>query len=113
MNPSEAGSDSALIRNGVAFFWAYRAADGSSPWAESAEEAAKLAETYWVRIKAKTKPGEGFYEIRKSMEDLGEPDLPATDAAGYMQLLGAAVPNERRIASPDHPIYYKDIEGRK
>jgi hypothetical protein len=44
-----------------------------------------------VRIKAKTKPGEGFYEIKKSMEDLGEPALPATEAEGYMRLLDVAV----------------------
>jgi hypothetical protein len=99
----------------VAFFWPVRLLDEdrTNAWTESARDAVKQATTNWVRIKSNQKPGAGYYDIILAKGDLGEPKFPVTDQEGYLRLLNAATPSARKIAAPDHPIFFHKIEGRR
>jgi hypothetical protein len=86
--------------------------DRSNNWTESSHTAIKIAEDKWVKIRANQKPGAGYYDVFAAKGELGEPKFPANDEAGYMELLKSAMPAERIIATPDHPIFYHKVEGR-
>jgi hypothetical protein len=98
----------------IPFFWPVRALDEdrSNGWTDSSHTAIKMAEDKWVKIRANQKPGAGYYDVFAAKGELGEPEFPVNDTDGYMELLKSAMPKERMIATPDHPIFFHKIEGR-
>jgi hypothetical protein len=99
----------------IPFFWPVRALDEdrANAWTDSAHTAIKTAVEKWVKIRANQKPGAGYYDVSTAKGELGEPEFPAKDAASYMTLLSAATPPERKIGTPDHPIFFHKVEGRR
>jgi hypothetical protein len=91
----------AINRQGVVSLWPVRlpGPDGkTNEWWRSAREAAELAMTKWVRIKANMSLG--AYEIFSAesvMQDPTWPDLP------FNELLRIAF-RDRIISSPEHPV---------
>jgi hypothetical protein len=99
----------------VPFIWPVRIPDVDdkpSGWVESRNDAVELAEGKWIKLRANQKQGAGYYDIFPAKGELGKPEFPAHDAASYMAVLDEAIPKERKIATPDHPIFFKKIEGR-
>jgi hypothetical protein len=91
----------AINRQGVVFLWPIRlpGPDGkTNEWWRSGREAAELAMTKWVRIKANMSLG--AYEIFSAesvMQDPTWPELP------FNELLRIAF-RDRIISSSDHPV---------
>jgi hypothetical protein len=99
----------------IPFIWPVRileADDKASSWVDTRHLAVEMAEGKWVKIRANQKQGAGYYDIFQAKGELGEPEFPAKDATSYLQVLDEAIPKERKIATPDHPIFFKKIEGR-
>jgi hypothetical protein len=91
----------AINRQGVLFLWPVRlpGPDGkANEWWRSAREAAELAMTQWVRIKANMSLG--AYEMFAAESVMQEPDWP--DLA-FNELLRLAF-RDRVITSHDHPV---------
>jgi hypothetical protein len=103
-----------VTKDGLAFFWPLRVPSyGANAWAESGWEAVKTAHETWVRIVSDRNKGGSGYRIKKAQGDFGKPEFPATDEEGYLRLLELAVPAAtHRIASKDHPVFKREIEGR-
>jgi hypothetical protein len=91
----------AINRQGVVSLWPVRlpGPDGkTNEWWRSAREAAELAMTKWIRIKANMSLG--AYEMFSAegvMQDPTWPELP------FNELLRIAF-KEKIISSPDHPV---------
>jgi hypothetical protein len=100
--------------HGIPFFWPIREREVGNDnwWTESAWDAVRRGIEKWVKIRANQKPGAGYYDVRTAKDDLGAPEFPTSDEAGYMALLNAATPDERKIKNLDHPIIAK-VEGRR
>ena len=99
----------------IPFFWPVRSLDEdrANAWTEFAHTAVKMASEKWVKIRANQKPGAGYYDVNYAKGELGEPEFPISDDDGYMELLKSAMPPERIIAAPDHPIFFHKVEGRR
>ena len=91
----------AINRQGVVFLWPVRlpGPDGkTNVWWRSAREAAELAMTKWVRIKANMSLGAyEMFTAESVMQDPEWPDLP------FAELLRIAF-RDRIITSPDHAV---------
>jgi hypothetical protein len=68
-------------------------------WNRSAMEAARIAQTQWIRLVSNRSLG--CYEINVATGDLPEPDWPEKT---FDELLTIAFPNHRIIDSSDHPV---------
>jgi hypothetical protein len=91
----------AINRQGVVFLWPVRlpGPDGkTNEWWRSAREAAQLAMTKWVRIKANMSLG--GYEMFTAESVMQDPEWP--DLA-FAELLRIAF-RDRIITGPDHPV---------
>jgi len=91
----------AINRQGVVSLWPVRlpGPDGkTNEWWRSAREAAELAMTKWVRIKANMSLG--AYEIFSAESVMQEPTWPELP---FNALLRIAF-RDRIISSPDHPV---------
>ena len=91
----------AVNRQGVVFLWPVRLPapdDRKSEWLRSAREAAELAMTQWVRLKADMSLG--AYRITVSETVIAEPVWPEHS---YQQLLQIAY-RDRMITTVDHPV---------
>jgi hypothetical protein len=90
-----------INRQGVLSLWPVRlpGPDGkTNEWWRSAREAAELAMTKWVRIKANMSLG--AYEIFSAESVMQEPTWPELS---FNELLRIAF-RDRIISSPDHPV---------
>jgi hypothetical protein len=98
----------AISRQGVIFLWPVRLTAPDSKrndWARSAREAAEMAMTRWIRLKANISLG--AYEIHVAESEMADPvwpDLPFTE------LLRIAY-RDRMITSLDHPVV-KRLRGQ-
>jgi hypothetical protein len=91
----------AINRQGVVFFWPVRLPgyDGkSNEWWRSAREAAELAMTNWVRVKANMSLG--AYDIFQAQSVMSEPEWPKEDLWGLIRLAF----RDHLITSLDHPV---------
>jgi hypothetical protein len=91
----------AINRQGVVFLWPVRlpGPDGKiNEWSRSAAEAATLAMTQWVRVKANMDLG--AYEIFTATGTLQDPTWPELP---FNELLRIAF-RDRIIDGPDHPV---------
>ena len=91
----------AINRQGVIFLWPVRlpAPDGRpNEWHRSAREAAEMAMTQWLRMKANMSLG--AYEIAVATGDMGDPTWPEHS---FQDLVRIAF-RDRIIASLDHPV---------
>ena len=75
-----------------------------STWEMTAIQAAELAKTAWVRITSNK--SQGIYDIHRIQEgvEVHEPDWAALGDLDPGTILSLAFPDDRRIASIDHPI---------
>ncbi len=69
-----------------------------NPWHRSAMEAAKIAESHWIRLIPNT--ALGAYDIYQAQGDLGEPEWPELT----MQQIVDIAFKGKIIAEPDHPV---------
>jgi hypothetical protein len=91
----------AINRQGVLFLWPVRlpGEDGRhNPWHASALDAAKRAETHWVRVQANTSLG--AYEMYEAAGSLPEPDWPPLSMAEIVKVAFRG----RYIPALDHPV---------
>jgi hypothetical protein len=91
----------AVNRQGVVSLWPVRlpaADDRKTEWPRSAREAAELAMTKWVRMKANMSLG--AYEITVAESVMADPVWPDVS---YQELLRIAF-RERIITTLDHPV---------
>jgi hypothetical protein len=91
----------AINRQAVVFLWPVRLPapdDRKSEWPRSAREAAELAMTRWVRLKANMSLG--AYEITVAESVMADPVWPELS---YQQLLQIAY-RDRMITTVDHPV---------
>jgi hypothetical protein len=91
----------AISRQGVLFLWPVRlpGSDGRQlEWWRSAAEAAELAMSRWVRIKADM--ALGAYQIFEAASVIPDPDWPSVS---LMELLRIAF-RDRLVDSPDHAV---------
>ena len=91
----------AINRQRVVFLWPVRlpAADGRVlEWHRSAAEAASIAMTRWVRVKANQSLG--AYEISVAEATVSEPEWPELS---FQELLRIGF-RDRLIAGFDHPV---------
>jgi hypothetical protein len=91
----------AVNRQGVVFLWAVRLPapdDRKTEWPRSAREAAELAMTQWVRMKANMSLG--AYDITVAESVIADPVWPEVS---YQELLRIAF-RERIITTLDHPV---------
>jgi hypothetical protein len=96
-------------RQGVVFFWPTRLMnpDGKdNDWWKSGREAAEMAMTKWVRVKANMSLGS--YEILEAQADYGEPEWP--EGLSFWDLIQIAF-RDHLIDSLDH-IVVKRLQGR-
>jgi len=89
-----------ITRQGVNMLWPIGlSVDGrSNPWHETAHEARRIAEKYWIRIVPNM--ASGGYDIFKALAPIDEPDWSKMT---FQQLLEVAFRN-RIISSLDHPV---------
>ena len=93
-----------MSRQGVLFLWLAKlpGADGKiDEWSRSALEAAKLAETSWVRVQANMSLG--AYECYTASGQIPEPTWPEVS---FQELLRVAF-KDRLIDSMNHPVIRK------
>jgi|SRR5262249_5400558 len=98
----------AVNRQGVVFLWPVRLPapdDRKTEWPRSAREAAELAMTRWVRMKANMSLG--AYEITEAQSVMADPVWPELS---YTELLRIAF-RERIITTLDHPVI-KRLRGQ-
>ena len=91
----------AVNRQGVVFLWPVRLPapdDRKSEWPRSAREAAELAMTQWVRLKANLSLG--AYEITAAESVMADPVWPQLS---FQDLLRIAY-RDRMITTLDHPV---------
>jgi hypothetical protein len=91
----------AITRQGVVFLWPVKlpGPDGRRlEWHRSAAEAAELAMTSWIRVKANMSLG--AYEITEAASVMSEPDWPAVS---FEELLRTAF-RDRLVDRRDHPV---------
>jgi hypothetical protein len=91
----------AINRQGVVFLWPIRLPapdDRKTEWPRSAREAAELAITKWVRLKANMSLG--AYEITVAESIMADPVWPELS---YQELVRIAY-RDRMITSLDHPV---------
>ena len=94
----------AINRQGVLFIWPIRlpGPDGKvDDWSRSALEAAALAKSKWVRLKANTSLG--AYDVWEAEGSLPGPEWPEVP---FPDLLRTAF-RDHYIGSPDHPVLRK------
>src|SRR5262249_13693323 len=94
----------AVNRQGVPFLWPIRlpGPDGKADeWSRSALDAARLAESRWVRVRANMSLG--AYEVDYATGPLPDPEWP--DVA-FRELLRVAF-RDRFVDRPDHPVLRK------
>lgn len=93
-----------VTRTGGVFLWPHKlpGPDGrTNPWNDSALEAAKAAETRWVRVVANQ--ALGHYDVYEATGDLPEPEWPSET---FAELLAIAF-RGKVIDSLDHPVLRK------
>jgi hypothetical protein len=91
----------AINRQGDVFLWPAKlpGADGrSNTWNDSALEAARLAETRWIRVASNTRAG--LYDTYEAAGDLSEPEWPELS---FRDILALSFKG-RFIDSADHPV---------
>ena len=91
----------AINRQGVVFLWPIRLPapdDRKTEWPRSAREAAELAITKWVRLKANMSLG--AYEITVAESVMADPVWPELS---YQELVRIAY-RDRMITTLDHPV---------
>ena len=91
----------AVNRQGVVFLWPVRLPapdDRKSEWPRSAREAAELAMTRWVRLRANLSLG--AYEITVAESVMADPVWPELS---FQDLLRIAY-RDRMITTLDHPV---------
>jgi hypothetical protein len=91
----------AINRQGVVFLWPVRLPapdDRKTEWPRSAREAADMALTKWVRLKANMSLG--AYEITVAESAMADPIWPELS---YQELVRIAY-RDRMIAALDHPV---------
>ena len=89
----------AINRQGIVFLWPVRLPDDrKSEWLRSAREAAELAMTQWVRLKANLSLG--AYEITVAESVMADPVWPELS---FQDLLRIAY-RDRMITTLDHPV---------
>src|SRR5271157_5955462 len=94
----------AISRDGNLFIWPIRLPDSEGKldgWNASALEAAKIAETSWVRLIPSR--AIGAYEVMKATVDFGEPEWPDLS---FQQILDIAF-RDKVISTPEHPVVRK------
>jgi len=87
-------------RQGDAFLWPAKlpGLDGrSNSWSDSAMEAARLAESEWIRVAANM--GAGMYDVFSAQGELSEPTWPELSFLDILKLCF----KDRFIQSIDHP----------
>jgi hypothetical protein len=97
-----------INRQGVPFLWPVKLVTPDSKrndWARSAREAAEMAMTRWVRLKANMSLG--AYEIHVAESEIADPVWPDVS---FTELLRIAY-WDRMIASLDHPVV-KRLRGQ-
>jgi hypothetical protein len=98
----------AINKQGVIFLWPVRLPDPDGKWMEwwrSMREAAELAMTQWVRVKANMSLG--AYEMFIAEGHMGDPAWPEVT---YQELIRLAF-RDRLIISPDHTVV-KRLRGQ-
>jgi hypothetical protein len=98
----------AITRQGVVFLWpvAIPATDAkTNEWWRSAREAAELAMTCWIRVKADMNLG--AYQMYKAEGQIPDPEWPELP---YQELLRIAF-KDRLIDRVDHPVILR-LRGR-
>jgi hypothetical protein len=98
----------AINKQGVIFLWPVRLPDPdgkSMEWWRSMREAAELAMTQWVRVKANVSLG--AYEMFVAEGHMGEPAWPEIT---YQELIRLAF-RDRLITSLDHSVI-KRLRGQ-
>jgi hypothetical protein len=91
----------AMTRQGVLFVWpvGITGPDGrTNTWNDSAQQAAEVAKTRWVRVTSNL--ALGAYEIVVPHAELPEPEWPDLSLARILELAF----RDRFIDSPDHPV---------
>jgi N6-adenosine-specific RNA methylase IME4 len=91
----------AINRQGVTFLWPVRlpAADGRiNEWHRSAAEAAELAMTRWIRVRANMSLG--AYEMFEAASTISDPKWPELS---FQELIRIAF-RDRLVTSLDHPV---------
>ena len=91
----------AVNRQGTLFFWPVRLPppDGKQmEWWRSAREAAELAMSGWVRVKANMNLG--AYDIYKAESTISDPEWPEE---GFWDLIRLAF-RDHLITTIDHPV---------
>ena len=91
----------AINRQGVVFLWPVRLPapdDRQNEWARSAREAAEMAMTRWLRMKANMSLG--AYEITVAESAMADPAWPEHS---FQELVRIAF-RDRMIATLDHPV---------
>jgi hypothetical protein len=91
----------AVNRQGVVFLWPIRLPapdDRKNEWPRSAREAAELAMTRWVRVKANMSLG--AYEITIAESAMADPIWPELS---YQELVRIAY-RDRMVTTIDHPV---------
>ena len=98
----------AISRQGVIFLWPVKLTAPDSKrndWARSAREAAEMAMTRWIRLKANISLG--AYEIHVAESEMADPVWPDLS---FTELLRIAY-RDRMITSLDHPVV-KRLRGQ-
>jgi hypothetical protein len=98
----------AVNRQGVCFLWPVRLPapdDRKSDWSLSAREAAEMAMSHWVRLKANMSLG--AYEITLAESVMAEPVWPELS---YQELIRIAY-RERMVTALDHAVV-KRLRGQ-
>jgi hypothetical protein len=98
----------AINRQNVVFLWPVRLPapdDRKSEWSRSAREAAEMAMTRWIRMKANLSLG--AYEIHVAESVIADPVWPSLS---FQELIRIAY-RERMITSLDHPVI-KRLRGQ-
>jgi hypothetical protein len=97
-----------ITKQGRLFLWLIKlpAPDGkSNVWNEAAREAARLAQSKWVRIAADM--SFGTYRVWEAKAALGEPKWPSHSFKEILKLAFA----DRRISNLDHPVIVRLQKG--
>lgn len=98
----------AVTRHGAVFFWPLVLPSDDRPnlWHVTALQAAKLAETQWVRVVPDQTAG--GYQTHVATAANAEPTWPMED---FDELLAVAFPPAKRITEVGHPVLARLFEG--
>jgi hypothetical protein len=98
----------AITRQGTVFLWPLKiAGNRRDAWAETADKAAKLAETQWVRLTANM--ADGAYEVFTASGNIPDPQWPEHS---LRDLLKVAFGGNHLITDEDHPAL-RELLGRQ